>query len=76
MAGTETLVWNYLLRTRFPEWVGSYQFLMAEVLPGKLPQQPTDLTFANEWKVTPILRLPLGVGATATLSPKLISEAK
>jgi hypothetical protein len=58
MAGTETLAWNYLLRTRFPKWIGSYQFLMAEVLPAKLPRKPTDLTFANEWKVTPILRLP------------------
>jgi hypothetical protein len=59
MAGTETLVWNYLLRTRFPDWVGPYQFLMAEVLPGKLPRQPTDLTFADAWEVTPILSIPL-----------------
>ncbi|HKC62405.1 MAG TPA: hypothetical protein VKB86_02150 [Pyrinomonadaceae bacterium] len=59
MAGTETLAWNYLLRTRFQKWVGAYQFIMAEVVPSKLPKQPTDLTFADGWKVRPIIRIPL-----------------
>jgi hypothetical protein len=64
MAGTETLVWNYILRTRFPHWVGRYEFLMAEVVPSKLPRQPTNLTFADDWKVTPILRIPLQTSDT------------
>jgi hypothetical protein len=58
MAGTETLGWNYLLRTRFQEWLDSYQFLMAEVLLSKLPDKPTDLSFADKWQVTPILPIP------------------
>ena len=58
MSGTETLIWNYLLRTRFPEWVGSCQFLMAEVELGKPPRQPGDLSFANDWKIEPILQMP------------------
>jgi hypothetical protein len=58
MAGTETLVWCHLLRTRFPEWVGSYEFLMAEVVPGGLPQQPADLSFARGWGITPVLQIP------------------
>jgi hypothetical protein len=58
MSGTETLVWSYLLRTRFPEWILSNEFLMAEAMPSVLPQQPTDLSFASDWQVTPIIQLP------------------
>ena len=58
MAGTETLAWNYLLRTRFPHWIRTYEFLMAEVLPAKLPPLPTDLSFADNWDVKPILSIP------------------
>jgi hypothetical protein len=58
MAGTETLAWNYLLRTRFREWVDSYQFVMAEVLLSELPDRPIDLSFADYWKVTPMLCIP------------------
>jgi hypothetical protein len=62
MAGTETLAWNYLLRTRFLSWIDSYQFLMAEVSPRRLPDQPTDLSFADDWQVTPILTIPCSQG--------------
>lgn len=55
MAGTETLVWNYLLRTRFPKWLDSCQFLIAEILLRDLPDQPIDLSFADDWEVTPML---------------------
>jgi len=58
MAGTETLVWNYLLRTRFLEWIDSYQFLIAEVLLRDLPDRPIDLSFADDWEVTPMLSIP------------------
>ena len=58
MAGTETLVWNYLLRTRFPEWLDSHQFLIAEVLLRDLPDRPIDLSFADNWEVTPMLTIP------------------
>lgn len=58
MAGAETLVWNYLLRTRFRKWIDSYQFLIAEVLLRNLPDRPIDLSFADDWEVTPMLRIP------------------
>jgi hypothetical protein len=64
MSGTETLVWSYLLRTRFPDWVLSYEFLIAEAVPGILPQQPSDLSFADSWEVTPILQLPFSRSAS------------
>lgn len=57
MAGIETMAWNFLLRTQFQDWL-EYQFLMAEVLPGELPIKPTNLSFAEDWKVVPILRIP------------------
>ena len=59
MSGTDTLVWNYLLRTRHAEWLESCEFLMAEVVPPPLPQHPTDLSFADDWQLTTVLRLPL-----------------
>jgi hypothetical protein len=59
MAGTETLIWNYLLRTRFQEWLDSYQFLIAEVLLQEIPKQPLDLSFCDNWEVTPMLYIPL-----------------
>jgi len=57
MAGTETLVWNYLLRTKFPEWIDSHEFLMAEVLRGPLPTQPVNLSFADDWTIVPVLQV-------------------
>lgn len=58
MAGTETLVWNYLLGTRLRKWIDVYQFLIAEVLLCDLPDQPIDLSFADNWEVTPMLSIP------------------
>jgi hypothetical protein len=58
MSGTETLIWNYLLRKRFPDWVFDYRFIMAEVELGRIPQQPDDLSFADTWELTPILKVP------------------
>ncbi len=68
MAGTETLAWNYLLRTRFQDWIGCYQFLMAEIVPGQLPADPTSLSFADQWEVTPILTVPLLASSADTSS--------
>lgn len=57
MTGTDTLVWNYFLRTRHEEWVGPYRFLMAEVETHDPPLLPTDLSFADGWTVKPILQI-------------------
>lgn len=58
LAGIETLAWNYLLRTRFREWLDCYQFVMAEILPRRAPRKPTDLSFIEQWEVAPILSIP------------------
>jgi len=58
MAGTETLVWNYLLGNRLRNWIDRYQFLIAEVLLRDLPDRPIDLSFADAWDVTPMLQIP------------------
>ena len=58
LAGIETLAWNYLLRTRFRDWLDSYQFVMAEILPRRVPRKPTNLSFAEQWEVEPILSIP------------------
>jgi hypothetical protein len=58
MAGTETLIWNYLLRTRFPEWLDSYQLLIAEMLLRDIPEKAVDLSFADDWEVTPMVAIP------------------
>lgn len=70
MSGTDTLVWSYLLRTRFPEWLDSCAFVMAEVAPPPLPRHPTDLSFADGWEVTPILRLPLSAAPARAISSR------
>ena len=58
LAGIETLAWNYLLRTRFRSWLDSYRFVMAELLPRRAPRKPPNLSFAEQWDVEPILRIP------------------
>lgn len=64
MAGTETLIWNYLLRTRFPEWLESYQLVIAEILLRDPPEKPLDLSFADDWVVTPMLCIPFSRSRT------------
>ena len=55
MAGTETLIWNHLLRTRFSDWLESYEFLIAELGLRPIPEKPFDLSFAEDWELTPML---------------------
>lgn len=55
MAGTEGLVWAYLLRTQFPELLSSPRFFMAEMSTTPINKSPHDLTFAKDWKVDIVL---------------------
>lgn len=58
MTGTDTLVWHYLLRTRYPQWVGSSRFLMIEMETQAPPLSLTNLSFADDWKLSQIIQIP------------------
>ena len=55
MAGTETLIWNHLLRTPFSHWLESHEFMIAEFVLRPIPEKPVDLSFAADWEPTPML---------------------
>lgn len=55
MTGTLTLVWNYLVRTRYAKLLQEPIFIMAEMQVGEVPFRPVDLTFAKEWEVQLLL---------------------
>lgn len=56
MDGTTTLIWAYLLRTRFPELAEKPGFVMAELEMGVIPTRTPDLGFAQSWDATVILQ--------------------
>jgi hypothetical protein len=61
MGGTETLIWSYLLRTRFPKKLilDRPRFILAELYPMRIPKRPDDLSFADRWKLDFIADIPL-----------------
>lgn len=58
MNGPQTLAWHYLLRTQFPQWVTDFRFVMAEIVTGETVINPSSLSFADEWEVTPLITSP------------------
>ncbi|MFY9553678.1 MAG: hypothetical protein WAV47_03050 [Blastocatellia bacterium] len=59
MDGPGTLIWCYLLRTRFAHLLKSPRFIMAEITTQPLPQMPPTLAFAEQWDVDLLLNHPL-----------------
>ena len=55
MSGPLTLVWNYLVRTRYARLLQKPIFMMAEMEVGELPSRPVDMSFADDWKVQLLL---------------------
>jgi hypothetical protein len=55
MDGVTTLVWCYLLRTKYSRLLGTPGFTMAEIAAGELPRRPLDLAFADRWRVRLLL---------------------
>jgi hypothetical protein len=55
MDGPTTLIWCYLLRTRFPELLRPHRFVMAELVAVPFPQRPSNLSFADNWDVSLLL---------------------
>ncbi len=59
MGGQTTLIWCYLLRTKFAHLLKSPRFVIAEIETDPRPLRPATLTFALKWKVTLLLNHPL-----------------
>lgn len=56
MNGAMTLIWCYLLRTRFRELLTTPGLSMVELVTHPLPTQPATLAFADAWPATVLLR--------------------
>jgi hypothetical protein len=61
MDGPTTLIWCYLLRTRFSELLKPHRFVMAELTTDPFPRRPQSLAFADDWKVEILLKHELTV---------------
>lgn len=59
MDGATTLVWCYLLRTRFAHLLDGPRFVLAEIETTALPHRPSRLDFADAWPVRLLMDLPL-----------------
>jgi hypothetical protein len=55
MGGWETLIWNRIVRTRFPEWVSRPSFVVGQFDMKGLPEHPPTLAFADKIKVEILL---------------------
>jgi hypothetical protein len=55
MDGPTTLIWCYLLRTRFSQFLTPHRFVMAELTTEPFPHRPQDLSFADKWEVNILL---------------------
>jgi len=58
MGGRETLIWNHIVRTRFPELVSRCAFIVAEMNLARIPDTPVTLDFADEVKAKILLEHP------------------
>jgi hypothetical protein len=55
MGGRETLIWNCIVRTRFPEWVGRCAFVVAQMDLACVPDTPVTLEFVDQIKAEVLL---------------------
>lgn len=55
MGGWETLVWNRIVRTRFPDWLRRPIFVVAEMTIGEFPQKSATLDFVDQIEPTILL---------------------
>ena len=51
MGGRETLIWNRIVRTQFPDWVDRCAFIVAEMNLTRTPTAPATLDFVDRVKV-------------------------
>ena len=55
MGCRETLIWNRIVRTRFPDWVNRPAFIVAEMNLARIPETPITLEFVDRIKVKILL---------------------
>ena len=55
MTGSCGLAWAHIVRTRFPELLDGYRFVVAEMEIGAIAQTPVTLSFAEQWNTNIIL---------------------
>ena len=55
MGSRETLIWNRIVRTRFPEWVNRPAFIVAEMNLNGIPTNPVTLEFVDQIKTKILL---------------------
>jgi hypothetical protein len=55
MDGPTTLIWCYLLRTRFSALLKPHRLVMAELTTDPFPRKPQSLSFADKWRVEILL---------------------
>ena len=60
MGGRETLIWNRIVRTRFPEWVSRNAFIVAEMNLTTIPANPMTLEFVDQIKTEILLEHRMG----------------
>lgn len=51
MSGTDTLAWNFILATQYPELIASVPFVMAEITAEERPARPQTLEFLRHWQI-------------------------
>jgi len=51
MGGTDTLVWCYLLASKFAHLLCTTPFVMAEMRRGECPERPESMAFADSWEI-------------------------
>jgi hypothetical protein len=57
MDGTMALIWSYLLARVHTDWLFEPGFRMVELSGPELPERPTDLRFALDWKAEEIVHI-------------------
>ena len=55
MGGWETLIWNRIVRMRYPEWVNTPSFVVSQFDMKGLPARPHTLDFVDKIKVEILL---------------------
>jgi hypothetical protein len=60
MGGIETLIWNHIVRTRFPHWVSASRFVVAEFEVVGIPDRPITLDFARHLPVNILVEREIG----------------
>jgi hypothetical protein len=60
MGGWETLIWNRIVRIRYPEWVSRPSFIIGQFDLKGLPTRPPTLDFADKIKVEILVNYKIG----------------